>query len=94
MFNPTSLISVEEKVCNEHILLGALLRKGLGDRSLPRARWACEPADGHIRTDPVVKLFEKRRPCARVTGWDVDAIEAAVHRRTDCLKKIGCWPPE
>lgn len=89
MFNPTSLIAVEEKVCDQRILLRALLRKRLGDRSLPRAHWTCEPADGRIRPDPVVELFEKLRPCARVIGWDVDAIEAVVHRRTECVKKVG-----
>ena len=74
-------------------MLGALLCKGLGDRSLPRAHGTREPADGRIRPDPVVELFEKLRPRARVIGWDVNTIEAAVHRRTECVK-VGYWPPE
>lgn len=75
-------------------MLRAFLRKGLGDRSLPRAHWTCEPADGRIRLDPVVELFEKLRPCAIVIVWDADAIEGAVHRRTECVEKVGCWPSE
>ena len=47
-----------------------------------------------IRLNPVVQLVKDLGSSIRVTGRNVDAIEAAIGLWTEYDVKIGCWPSQ